>query len=82
MDARQLLTEYMNIDGPAMDFIVQRDIHAQDRDGLGAGISQQAMEDLNQQVMTFIGTRMMRFQVERGVMPQNLKVELVVTMEV
>lgn len=82
MDQEKLLNAMLTMDGGEHEFIVQRNVEAQDRDGLGAGMSPEAMQMLHQSMITWVGTRMIRFEQERGVMPQNVKVSISVEMEI
>lgn len=78
----RLIDHMATLPGGDHEFVVQREIEAQDRDGLGAGISAEAMRTLDQQMITWVGTRMLRFEKERGVMPQSVRVVVSVEMEV
>lgn len=67
-----------NTDGPLMEFYVERSMETVDRDGLGRTISQEALEALDFQMITWVGTRIMRSGAEKGVMPQGVKVTVTV----
>lgn len=67
--------------GRRMIFDVNRDADATDRDGLGATLSQAAMETLGRSMVTWVGTRILRAHEETGLMPQRVEVEVSVTMD-
>jgi hypothetical protein len=53
-------------------------VDAQLREGLDVSFSEDAIQDLYMQVMTWVGTRILRFHQESGVMPQTAQIRLTV----
>lgn len=70
----------MEMDGTQMVFSVDRTATAQDRDGLSYTMSQQAFDALREQMTTWIGTRILKYQDEIGLMPQMIQVSVDVNM--
>lgn len=79
--SEQMYEKMMKIDGPNMEFVIGRGIEAQDRDGLSKTISQEAFDTLMQQIRVWIGTRVMRYDDQSGVMPQTVTVNISVDVE-
>lgn len=71
-----VVDEMLDMDGPEATFEVGRTAEAQDRDGLSGTISQKAMDALVSQMGMWVATRIMRFQEDNGIMPQNVTVTL------
>lgn len=70
----------MAMGGSSIDLVIEREITAQDRDGLEAGPSAEAMTNLNNEMITWVGTRIMRYYGTTGLMPQVVTVTLDVKM--
>ena len=79
MDANKaLMAKMLAEDGPAMDFEVSRTIDTQAIEGLGVTFSEAAMASLSQQMIMWVGTRIMRYGEQTGAMPQTLRVTVTV----
>jgi hypothetical protein len=74
----QMYTDMAATAGKTISVQWERTAEAQARDGLDTTISEQAMRDLNQQMLTWVGTRMIRYQEQTGLAVQNVKVTLTV----
>ena len=75
------LKEYLQMPGQEIEFVVERDMETQARDGSNVTISTDALDQLQTQFMTFVGTRLMQFHLETGFGAQRLSVEVKVSME-
>lgn len=80
-EAQALYDEFMATDGPDIDLAVVRSTEAQLRDGLGTTLSVDATERLHAQMIAWVGTRVMRYHQQHGLMPQSVKVTLQVEVE-
>lgn len=76
-----VLDSMLAMPGAEHEFVMQRAIEAQARDGIGVGMSPEAMEALQFSMTAWVGTRLLRFNKERGAMPQTVKVVVTVEME-
>lgn len=81
MDEQDMITAFANEPGPTIDLVVERPLEAQDRDGLDRGISREAMVALNNQMIGWVGTRLMRFHDEFGLAAQHVTVTVTVAMK-
>lgn len=81
MSPEDIIKTMLTIPGMEHDFVVQRTMDAQDRDGIGVGISAEAMAGLHHSIISWVATRTMRYADDHGIMPQNLKVSVIVEME-
>jgi hypothetical protein len=74
----ELFDALLKLDGPTMDFVVERSLETVNRDGLDVTISRDALEALHFQMITWVGTRLLRSGEEKGLMPQGMKVTVTV----
>ena len=74
----QMYTDMAATAGKTIRVKLERTPEAQARDGLDATFSEQMMRDLNQQMLTWVGTRMIRYHEHTGLAVQNVKVTLTV----
>ena len=77
-ERRDLFDALLKLDGETMDFVVERSMETVNRDGLDVTISPEAMEALDFQMITWVGTRILRSGEEHGLMPQGVKVTVTV----
>jgi hypothetical protein len=66
----------MSVEHHTMSTRIERTMAAQARDGLDGTFSREAMDDLNAEVINFIGTRIARYYDATGLMPQSMEVML------
>jgi len=66
----------MALDGTEITLEVMRGTGAQDRDGLSSSISSEAMTSLQQQMTMWLISRILRYEKETGLMPQNVSLSL------
>lgn len=57
-----------------MEFTIQRTAEAQDRDSLSASLSKEAFDALRNSMTAWVGSRILRYNGETGLMPQNIRV--------
>lgn len=57
-----------------MEFTIQRTAEAQDRDSLSASLSQEGFDALHKSMMAWVAGRILDYNVETGLMPQNIRV--------
>lgn len=57
-----------------MEFTIQRTVKAQDRDSLSASLSKEAFDSLHHSMAAWVGSRILRYNGETGLMPQNIRV--------
>lgn len=74
----QMYADMLATVGKSLSVELIRTPEAQARDGLDATFSEQMMRDLNQQMLTWVGTRMIRYHEHTGLAVQNVKVTLTV----
>jgi hypothetical protein len=75
-NANPYFDAFSDIEGSTLKIALDRDVEAQASEGLGMSFSEGAMQDLHMQLMTWVGTRMLRFAEDNGVMPQTMTVKL------
>ena len=68
--------KWMAMDGTGITIEVMRGTGAQDRDGLSRSISSEAMTSLQQQMSMWLISRILRYEKETGLMPQNVTLSL------
>ena len=68
--------KWMSMDGEAITIEVTRGTGAQDRDGLSSSISSEAMTSLQQQMTMWLISRILRYENDTGLMPQNVTLDL------
>jgi len=68
--------KWMSMDGTGITIEVMRGTGAQDRDGLSRSISSEAMTSLQQQMSMWLISRILRYEKETGLMPQNVTLSL------
>lgn len=69
-----LFSEFMESDSPDAEFRIERPIEAQARDGLDRTFSMESLDTLSTQMITWVGTRMMKYEEATGLSPQNVSV--------
>lgn len=79
MSNEEIFNRMMKMEGGELSLTVNRTPTAQDRDGLSASLSPEAFDVLMTQIKTWVGTRMVRYGQETGLMPQNVNVSVDVT---
>jgi hypothetical protein len=78
---RKLFEQFVVIEGDEFQFEVGRDRQTIARDGHQAGFSEDALDTLHAHLITFIGTRTLRYQHQHGVMPQQMTVRIRVSLD-
>lgn len=73
-----MFDEMMDMPDATLSIGVNRTATAQDRDGMGATISPQAFAALQEQMGAWVGTRVMRYEQQTGLMPQQITVTITV----
>lgn len=77
----RLWREMMSAAGLEFQYEIGRDAAAVARDGSRRGFSEEAMETLIRHMSAFIGTRMVRYDNQHGVMPQQMSVRIRVALD-
>lgn len=77
----RLWKEMMSAAGLEFQYEIGRDAAAVARDGSRRGFSEEAMATLIRHMSAFIGTRMVRYDSQHGVMPQQMTVRIRVALD-
>lgn len=81
MTPEETFDKMLQVPGDNLELVIQRSMEAQGRDGLDASFSRDVMEGLEAQMRFWIGSRIIRFSDERGIMPQTMTITLNVELE-